>query len=72
MSSVRFAGRCDCSTILMISSFSEAGYASPFLDAFPHLGGGVLAEGEKQDFVRLADAAFYEIGGLGNDDAGLA
>jgi len=25
-SSVRFAGRCDCSTVLMISSFSAAGY----------------------------------------------
>ena len=25
-SRVRFAGRCDCSTILMISSFSDAGY----------------------------------------------
>ena len=30
LSSVRLAGRCDCSTILMISSFSDAGYAVAF------------------------------------------
>ena len=32
--SVFFAGRCDCSTILMISSFSDAGY---LIRRRPHL-----------------------------------
>ncbi len=47
-------------------------YAGPFLDAFCHLGGRIFAEGKEQDFVRFADAAFDEIGGLGDDDTGLA
>lgn len=50
----------------------DDGHAGSGFDPFRHFLGRILREGQKQDFLRLADARLDQIGCLGGDDAGLS